>query len=203
MSQNQYKYNIYCYKHCYFYQAIEFDGQEVPTRITVPINEINGSINEINTQPTITFVTAFLNINNCDINHYFPYFERLAKSKIPIVLFMDINYKEYSEFLIKTYSNVKIIKYITKIYHKDYSNYELKKFNYLLSSQSEYVNHNARIVGTYSELLNSEEIDDNKIKQENYDAQEMNDAIDLDDYNDEDDPDNDYAAESMHYEDAN
>jgi len=118
MSQNQYKYNIYCNNYCYFYQAIEFDGQEEPTRITVSSNEITRSSNEItrssNENYTLTFVTAFLNINNCDVNQYFPYFERLAKSKIPIVLFMDINYKEYGEYLIKTYSNVKILKYITK-----------------------------------------------------------------------------------------
>jgi hypothetical protein len=104
ISQNQYKYNIYCHNHCYFYQAKEFDGHEEATRINVTCNIKN----------TITFVTAFLNINNCDVNQYFPYFERLAKSGAPIVLFMDINYKEYGEYLIKTYSNVKIIKYITK-----------------------------------------------------------------------------------------
>jgi hypothetical protein len=104
ISQNQSKYNIYCHNHCYFYQAKEFEGHEEATRITVTCN----------IEFTLTFVTAFLNINNCDTNQYFPYFERLVKSNIPIVLFMDINYKEYGEYLIKTYPNVKILKYITK-----------------------------------------------------------------------------------------
>lgn len=101
MSQNQYKYNVYCYKYYYFYQSKEYDGHEDATKIN-PIEK------------TLTYVTAFLNINNCDVNQYFPYFEKLAKSGIPLVLFMDSMYKEFGEYIIQTYSNVKILKYITK-----------------------------------------------------------------------------------------
>jgi hypothetical protein len=89
ISQNQNKYNIYCDKNYYFYKAKQFEY-------------------------TLTYVTAFLNINNCDVNQYFPYFEKLAKSQIPILLYMDSNYKEFGEYIIKKYSNVKIAKYITK-----------------------------------------------------------------------------------------
>ena len=53
MSQNQYKYNIYCYKYCYFYQAKEFDGHEEATNIQCNVKNY-----------TLTYVTAFLNINN-------------------------------------------------------------------------------------------------------------------------------------------
>jgi len=103
MSQIQTNYNIYCFKNSYFYQSLKFDGHEDATKITVSANVT-----------TLTYVTAFLNINNNDTNNYFPYFEKLAKTNIPIVLFMDKNYIEYGHYLIKTYSNVKILKYITK-----------------------------------------------------------------------------------------
>jgi hypothetical protein len=104
MSQIQSNYNIYCYKHCYFYQKKELDGHEDSTKIIVYPTKSN---------ITVTFVSAFLNINNCDTTKYFPYFERLAKSGVLIALFMDKNYKEFGEYIIKKYLNVKIIKYIT------------------------------------------------------------------------------------------
>jgi hypothetical protein len=107
MSQNQYLYNVYCYKHCYFYQSKEYDGHEDATKFN-PLD------NYTEKEKTLTYVTAFLNINNCDVNQYFPYFEKLAKSGIPLVLFMDSMYKEFGEYIIQTYSNVKILKYITK-----------------------------------------------------------------------------------------
>lgn len=106
MSQNQNKYNIYCYKNCYFYQSNEFDGHEEATNFVPLCNQEK--------KYTLTYVTAFLNINNCDVNQYFPYFEKLAMSNIPIILYMDSNYIEYGEYIIKKYSNVKIAKYITK-----------------------------------------------------------------------------------------
>jgi len=103
MSQIQKNYNIYCYQNYCFYQSFKFDGHEDTTRIKVfPM------------QYSLTYVTAFLNINNNDINNYFPYFEKLANTNIPIVLFMDNRYKKFGEYLVNTYSNVKILKYITK-----------------------------------------------------------------------------------------
>jgi hypothetical protein len=124
MSQNQYKYNVYCYDYCYFYQSNEYDGHEEATRFKplanilplandVPLANILPLAN-VSVPNTLTYVTAFLNINNCDVNQYFPYFEKLANSGIPIVLFMDSNYKNFGEYIIQTYSNVKILKYITK-----------------------------------------------------------------------------------------
>lgn len=113
MSQNQSKYNVYCYNYCYFYQANEYDGHEEATRFK-PLATDVPLVTDVASLKTLTYVTAFLNINNCDVNQYFPYFEQLAKSGIPLVLFMDENYKEFGEYIIQIYSNVKIIKYITK-----------------------------------------------------------------------------------------
>ena len=111
-SQNQSFFNVYCNQYCYFYQAKEYEGHERATRFIVdPINIDNYP----KSNKTVTFVTAFINISNT-INKqaYFNDFEKLAKTCIPITLFMDSLEKEYGTQLINTYSNVKIIRYLTK-----------------------------------------------------------------------------------------
>ena len=106
MSKIQNKFNIYCHNQSYFYQSKELDGHEEATKIT------------IRSPLTVTFVTAFININNSTIENiqknYFYYFEKLAKTGIPIVLFLDTNYKEYGENISTLYKNVKIIRYLCK-----------------------------------------------------------------------------------------
>jgi hypothetical protein len=84
---------------------------------------------------------------------------------------------------------VKIIKYSVSLYYYDYSDIEIRKFDYMMLNEAPIVNANVRFVGLYSELLNSEEIDDQKIKDDNYDAQEEFDALDIDDYEIDDDID--------------
>jgi len=103
ISQIQNKFNVYCHNESYFYQWKELDGHENATKIKIPILIKNN----------VTFVTAFININNLQKN-YFYYFEKLAKTGISIVLFLDRQYKEYGENISTLYKNVKILRYLSK-----------------------------------------------------------------------------------------
>jgi len=92
---------------------------------------------------------------------------------------------------------ITIINYLFNIYYIPYSNYNIRKFDYLLLNQID----NDDIIkgsGYYQELLSKNEIDDPNVADELYDAKETFDALDIDDYNDENDPDNDQMAEVLH-----
>jgi len=87
---------------------------------------------------------------------------------------------------------VKIIRYVTKIYYKDYSNIDIRKFDYIITNdEAEVVDTNIASMGIYNELINENdsEIDKEKLKEQNYDAQEAIDAFDIDDYEVDDDID--------------
>lgn len=109
MGQIQNKYNIYCNRKSYFYQSAEFiegsTNNESMTKIILNNN-------------SVVFVTAFININNLSYEYieknYFNYFEKLAKTGIKIILFLDKAYQNYGEILTKKYSNVIIHRYLTK-----------------------------------------------------------------------------------------
>jgi len=104
-SQIQNKFNIYCHQESYFYQDLIYGGQEKATKIRLKNNKV-------------IFVTAFININNSSIDevkkNYFCYFEQLAETGIQIALFLDILYEEYGKYITKKYSNVTIVRYLSK-----------------------------------------------------------------------------------------
>ena len=111
ISKIQNLHNVYSCKYPFFYQTKLLEGQEEATNITIPSSRIKNKF-------TLTFVTAFLNIKNLSneelYTNYFSYFEKLVKTGIPIGLFMDKKYKEYTDALCIKYNNLKIIRYITK-----------------------------------------------------------------------------------------
>ena len=106
ISQIQNKFNIYCHDESYFYQSIHYDGHENATKI------------KLDKPNPMIFVTAFININNSPLDivekNYFSYFEKLAQTGINIVLFLDTQYQEYGEIITRKYSNITIIRYLTK-----------------------------------------------------------------------------------------
>jgi len=106
ISQIQNKFNIYCHNESYFYQSIHYDGHENATKI------------KLNKPNSLIFVTAFININNTPLDivekNYFSYFEKLAQTGVNIALFLDTQYQEYGKIIIRKYSNVTIIRYLTK-----------------------------------------------------------------------------------------
>ncbi len=95
---------------------------------------------------------------------------------------------------------IKIIKYLFNLYYKPYSNYNVRKFDFLLLNETPYIDEKLKIVGHYQELLTQQEIDDPDKKEESYDAQEAFNSLDIDDYEQDDDIDG--AAEALDgYED--
>ena len=84
---------------------------------------------------------------------------------------------------------IKIIKYVFNLYYRPYSNYNIRKFDFLLLNETPYIDETLKIVGHYQELLTQHEIDDPNKKEEAYSAQEAFDSLDIDDYEVDDDID--------------
>ena len=87
-----------------------------------------------------------------------------------------------------SYLIVTIIQFCFNINFKD-TQYDLRKFEYLVIQDIPYVDERIKPVGLYQELQNSDEIDETKNKEVNEDAQEVIDALDIDDYDQDDDID--------------
>ena len=108
ISQIQNQYNIYTFNKYVFYQSKQFDGQEIPTKITINQNHI-----EDKSKYTCCYVSAFLNINNNDElkleNEYFYYFNKLVKLELPLILFLDTSFSKYGNYLKNNYKNISII----------------------------------------------------------------------------------------------
>ena len=84
---------------------------------------------------------------------------------------------------------IKIIKYVFNLYYRPYSNYNIRKFDFLLLNETPYIDDTLKIVGHYQELLTQQEIDDPNKKEEAYSTQEAFDSLDIDDYDVDDDID--------------
>jgi hypothetical protein len=83
---------------------------------------------------------------------------------------------------------IKIIQYSMELYIKE-NNYDIRSFEYLVLGDVPYIDETIRPIGLYQELFAEGEIDEIKIKENNYDAQEAKDAFDIDDYEVDDDID--------------
>ena len=90
---------------------------------------------------------------------------------------------------------VKIFKMLNKNFLIDYTNIEIRKYDYLLINDINYIDEKATVIGLYQELVNIQDIDEQKMKQDNEDAAEVRDAFDVDDYEVDDDIDG--AAEAF------
>jgi hypothetical protein len=90
---------------------------------------------------------------------------------------------------------IKIIRYLFNIYYRPYSNYNIRKFDFLLINETPYVDETLKVIGHYQELLTQHEIDDPSKKDEDYSIQEAVGSLDIDDYEQDDDIDG--AAEAL------
>lgn len=84
---------------------------------------------------------------------------------------------------------VKIFKTLNKNTTIDYTNIEVRKYDYLLTNEIPYIDEQVKIVGFYQELVNVQDIDEDKVKEQNEDAREEMEAFDVDDYEVDDDID--------------
>ena len=84
---------------------------------------------------------------------------------------------------------ITIIKYIFDSSHISYFDYSIKQFEILEYMELPDVNDTLYIVGTYNELLNSEEINDPVSIEDKYNEEEALASFDIDDYEVNDDID--------------
>jgi hypothetical protein len=84
---------------------------------------------------------------------------------------------------------IKVIRYLFNLYYRPYSNYNVRKFDFLLLNETPYIDETLKVIGHYQELLTQQEIDDPDKKEESYSAQEAFDSLDIDDYEQDDDID--------------
>jgi hypothetical protein len=84
---------------------------------------------------------------------------------------------------------IRIIKFLFNLYYRPYSNYNVRKFDFLLINETPYIDETLKVVGHYMELLTQQEIDDPNKMEEAYSNQEAIDSLDIDDYEKDDDID--------------
>jgi hypothetical protein len=149
-------------------------------------NNIPENINiEINSSSGTSYIdTMQINaLNNVDIKYIFYLIYNFNKlldyNKAPAIE------SEISQLLIK------VIRYFFNFYYRPYSNYHVRRFDYLLINEdiAPYIDESVRPVGLYQELLTQQEIDDPEQKEKNYDAQQEAESLDIDDYEVNDDVD--------------
>ena len=130
----------------------------------------------------------------------------LQLSSLPckLIFYLIYNLNKLLEYNTKTtiitdlaYLIIKIIRYLFNIYYKPYSNYNVRKFDFLLINEIPYINENLKTVGNYQELLTQEEIDDPDAKEQMYTQLEAFDSLDIDDYEPNEDFDIDNSFEAL------
>jgi len=84
------------------------------------------------------------------------------------------------------YMLVKIINYCYNMYYIPIENSQIRKFDSLLLIDAPYIDESLRIVGYYQELVNVKEIDEDIMKEKEYDMNEEENALDIDEYDEND-----------------
>ena len=71
-------------------------------------------------------------------------------------------------------------------YYIPLENYQIRKFDSILLTEAPYIDESQKVVGYYKDLVNINEIDDEKMKEEAYDMNEEMTALDVDEYDEDD-----------------
>ena len=139
-----------------------------------------------------------LNKNYLDINNI----NSLSNSDSKLIFYIIFNFNKLLDYnkqpVIESelsHMIIKLIRYLFNLYYRPYSNYHIRKFDFLLINETPYIDETLKMVGHYQELLTQQEINDPEKKDELYSAQEAFDSLDIDDY--EKDDDIDETAEAL------
>ena len=87
------------------------------------------------------------------------------------------------------------------MYYKQYSNFEIRKFDYYLINERPVTDNILKVTGNYNELTTNEEINNPDNIEELYTIQEEKDSYEINDY--EVDDEFDGAVETLHGFDEN
>jgi hypothetical protein len=133
-----------------------------------------------------------LNKNYLDVNNIIS----LANSDSKLIFYIVFNFNRLLDYnkqpVIESelsHMIIKIIRYLFNLYYRPYSNYHVRRFDFLLINETPYIDETLKVVGHYQELLTQQEIDDPEKKDELYSSQEAFDSLDIDDYEQDDDVD--------------
>jgi hypothetical protein len=133
-----------------------------------------------------------LNKNYLDVNNI----NSLSNSDSKLIFYIIFNFNRLLDYnkqpVIESelsHMIIKIIRYLFNLYYRPYSNYHVRRFDFLLINETPYIDETLKIVGHYQELLTQQEIDDPEKKDEAYSVQEAFDSLDIDDYEQDDDID--------------
>ena len=153
----------------------------------------NISINQIETKDSLTkdslsdiFTLSkqyidtieLINMNNMDCKLIFYYIHSLSQL---------IEYNELPAIRTNIcHMIIKIIMYSYSSYYIPLENYQIRKFDSILLTEAPYIDESQKVVGYYKDLVNINEIDDEKMKEEAYDMNEEMTALDVDDFEKED-----------------
>jgi len=126
-----------------------------------------------------------LNENYLDVNNI----NSLSNSDCKLIFYIILNFNMLLDYnkqpVIESELShliIKIIRYLFNLYYRPYSNYNVRKFDFLLINETPYIDETLKIVGHYQELLTQQEIDDPDKKEEIYTAQEEFNSLDIDEY---------------------
>ena len=151
----------------------------------ITINKIDETI--VNTIPIIKqYIDTYvlINMNNMDCKLLFYYVYNLNKL---------INFNNSHIRTNLCYMIIRLIIFNYNIYYVPFENSQIRKFDSFLLTDAPYIDESLRIVGYYMDLVNTKEIDEEVVKEVNYDMNEEMNAIDMDD-NEKEDADLDYDA---------
>ena len=155
--------------------------QKLPVNYNIPEN-INIKLNK--NYLDVNVVNSLNNSDNKLIFYLIYNFNRLLDyNKQPVIE------SELAHLIIK------IIRYLFNLYYRPYSNYNVRRFDFLLINETPYIDETLKVIGHYQELLTQQEIDDPDKKDQVYSEQEAFDSLDIDDYEQDDDVDG--AAEAL------
>ena len=124
-----------------------------------------------------------MKLNNMDSKLLFYYLFNLQK-------LIDINTNPGIRVSL-CYMIIKLIIFCFNIYYIPIENNVLRIFNSVLLNESPYIDDKMQVSGYYMDLVNTQEIDADVVKEITYDLNEENKALDIDDFEKEDYEDND------------
>ena len=147
-----------------------------------------------------------LNINKNFINIENIYKLNNSDSKLLFYLISEFNKiidfnKKNTNITIIIFLIIDIIIFSFNMYYKQYSNFEIRKFDYYLINERPITDNILKVTGSYNELTTNEEINNPDNIEELYTIQEEKDSYDINDY--EVDDEFDGAIETLHGFDDN
>jgi len=163
------------------------DDELFSNNMTIMNNITIDSVDITNVVITKQFVdtSILIDLNNMDCKLLFYYIYNMNK----LIEFNDLP-------AIRTnlcYMIIQLIIFNYNMYYVPFENNMIRQFDSLLLTDAPYMDESQRVVGIYMDLVNTKEIDEEVVKEREYDINEEMTALDMDDYEKED-GDLDYDA---------